>query len=367
MSQRPELLTPRARVLLPIFLVVLVALTARSLWCASPARTHLAGETMGTTWAATLNAPGLGPEARARARTAIEGALDGVNDRMSTWEPDSELSRFNRHASTEPFALSASTLHVLELGRRVSERTGGAFDVTVRPLVALWGFGAGARLPGNEPAAEELQTRRERVGYRLVELDPDAGTARKLDPAVECDLSAIAKGFGVDEAARALLGLGHANFLLEVGGEVRAQGERPGGGPWRLAIEKPDPDGRAVHAVVPLSNLAMATSGDYRSFYEAGGERRSHIVDPRTGRPVTHGLASVTVVHPDAVLADAWATALAVLGLDAGSALAEAEGISAYLISRRPDGSLATRTTPGFPAVEDPRALARADDLDPEE
>jgi thiamine biosynthesis lipoprotein len=321
---------------------------------------------MGTTWAVTLNAPGLGPEERVRVRTAIEAALDGVNERMSTWEPASELSRFNQHASTEPFTLSAPTLHVLELARRVSKRTGGAFDVTVRPLIAIWGFGAGAGLPGHEPDAEELEALRQRVGYDLVKLDPGAGTARKLDPAVECDLSAIAKGFGVDEVARALLELGHADFLVEVGGEVRAQGERPGGGPWRLAIEKPDPEGRAVHAVVPLANLAMATSGDYRSFYEAGGLRRSHIVDPRTGRPVSHGLASVTVVAPDAVLADAWATALTVLGFDEGALLAEAEGIAAYMISRLPDGSLATHTTPGFPPLESPRALIPEDELDHE-
>jgi thiamine biosynthesis lipoprotein len=302
-----------------------------------------------------------------RARTAIEAALDGVNERMSTWEPASELSRFNQHRSTTPFALSAPTLRVLALARRVSEQTGGAFDITVRPLVAIWGFGAGARLPGYEPDAEELETLRKRVGYDLVKLDADAGTARKLDPAVECDLSAIAKGFAVDEVARALLDLGHADFLVEVGGEMRAQGERPGGGPWRVAIEKPDPEGRAVHAVVPLANQAMATSGDYRSFYEAGGRRRSHIVDPRTGRPVAHGLASVSVVHPETVLADAWATGLTVLGLDAGAALAEAEGIAAYLIARLPDGRLATRTTPGFPPLEGPRALARADDHDPAE
>jgi thiamine biosynthesis lipoprotein len=364
---RPEILTPRARVLLPIFLVVLVTLTARSLWCASPVRTHLGGETMGTTWAVTLNAPGLGPDERARARAVIAAALDDVNERMSTWKPDSELSRFNQHASTQPFALSASMLHLLELAQGVSERTGGAFDVTVRPLVGLWGFGAGARLPGHEPAANELEALRERVGYGLVELDPGAGTARKLDPAVECDLSAIAKGFGVDEVARSLLELGHADFLVEVGGEVRAQGQRPGGGPWRLAIEKPDAEGRVVHAVVPLANLAMATSGDYRSFYEVDGQRRSHIVDPRTGRPVSHGLASATVVHPDAVLADAWATALTVLGFDEGAALAEAEGIAAHLISRRPDGSLAVRTTPGFPSLEDPRAPAGEDAPDGEE
>ena len=170
-SSPPQRLTPRARLLLPLFLVALIGLTARQLWCAPPARVVLSGPTMGTTWSVTL-AAGERPRADlAAAQTAIEAALEAVNQRMSTWRPDSEISRLNAHASTEPFPLSPETLEVLELARGVSEASAGAFDVTVRPLVALWGFGAGARAPGEPPTAAELASARARVGYRLLRID----------------------------------------------------------------------------------------------------------------------------------------------------------------------------------------------------
>ncbi|MCP3986321.1 MAG: FAD:protein FMN transferase [bacterium] len=338
-------MTPRARRLLPIFLLVLVALTARTLWCQAPGKTLLVGQTMGTSWSVTLVEPD------PRAREAIQARLDAVNAAMSTWDPDSELSRFNAHASSEPFPLSSETLGVMSLAREVSEATGGAFDVTVRPLVAAWGFGAGARIPGAGPVDEDLVALRARVGFERLVLDPAGGTAQKRHPQLEVDLSAIAKGFGVDEVARALSELGHERFLVEVGGEVRALGERPAGGSWRLAIERPEPDGRAVHAVVELRDLAMATSGDYRSFYEQEGERLTHIVDPRVGRPVSHGLASVSVVHQNAATADAWATALTVLGPDEGPRVAVASGIAAYFIVRTPQGSYETRRAGQFPPV----------------
>jgi thiamine biosynthesis lipoprotein len=345
--------TPRARVLLPVFLLLLTALAVRQLWCAAPARVVLSGPALGTTWSVTLGAEGRGRADLARARAAVDESLAAVDRGMSTWAPDSELSRFNRHASTDPFPLSPDTLRVLGLAREVSERTGGAFDVTVRPLVAAWGFGAGARLPGQGPDAAELEALRQRVGFRLLVLDPAAGTAGKRRPDLECDLSAIAKGFAVDQVARALAELGWTDFLVEVGGEVRARGRRPAGGPWRVGIERPDPEGRAVHGVVELADLSMATSGDYRSFYEQGGKRLGHIVDPRTGRPVRHRLASVSVVHRDAVLADAWATGLAVLGPEEGLAIAEAAGLDAYFILRTGSGGFEILATPGFPRVRD--------------
>jgi thiamine biosynthesis lipoprotein len=350
---RPEILTPRARLLLPVFLVLLVALTLRSLVCAPlPPRVQLAGATMGTTWSVTLNASDLPTEARVAAANAIEAALADVDARMSTWREDSELSRFNGAPSTDPVAMSPESLEVFALAADVSQRSGGAFDVTVRPLVAAWGFGAGARPPGEEPSAAELAALGERVGYALLVVDREAGTLQKLRPDVEADLSAIAKGYAVDQVAAALEGLGHDDYLVEVGGELRVRGERPAGGPWRLAIERPDPDGRAIHAVLLLDAGALATSGDYRSFWENGGQRRAHIIDPRTGRPSTHGLASVSVVHPDAVSADAWATALSVLGPEEGLALARAEGLAAYFIARSADGSLEAFATPDFPPIE---------------
>lgn len=358
---RPDL-SPRARLLLPVFAAVLLFLTVRVMWCSAPARVLLGGETMGTAWAVTLNAPDLTRRERARVRTRIQAELDAVNGAMSTWDPESELSRLNVHESTEPFSLSAPTLEVLAAARSVSERTGGAFDVTVRPLVSAWGFGAGARVPGAAPDAAELASIRERVGFELLEIDPVGGSVRKRHPGLQVDLSAIAKGYGVDRVADALEADGYANFLVEVGGEVRALGERPGGGAWRLAIERPEPDGRAVHGVVELSGVALATSGDYRSFYMAEGERWTHIVDPRAGRPVRHALASVSVLHEKATFADAWATALTVLGPEAGLRVAEAEGLAVYLIVRAAGGAYEIRTTAGFPPIAAPRDASPSGD-----
>lgn len=362
-SARAERLTPRARVLLPVFLVLLVALATRQLWCSAPPRVELAGTAMGTTWSVVLGASGRSRDEVRRAGAAVDAAFAAIERRMSTWDPDSELSRFNRHGSGEPYPLSSETLAVLAIAQEVSERTQGAFDVTVRPLVAAWGFGAGARAPGAAPEPAELATLRARVGFRLLELDHAGGTARKRHPRLECDLSAIAKGFGVDRAAEALADLGFADFLVELGGEVRVGGERPGGGAWRVAIEWPDADSREAKVSVELGDAALATSGDYRSFYEQGGERFSHLLDPRTGRPVRHGLASVSVVHREAALADAWATALAVLGPAEGFARAEVEGLGAYFVERTSAGGFRAHSTSGFPPVR--AAAPRAETASP--
>ncbi|MDJ0851924.1 MAG: FAD:protein FMN transferase [Myxococcota bacterium] len=351
-SSRPsQRLSPRARLLLPLFLAVLLGLTLRQLWCAVPDRVVLSGPAMGTTWTVTLAATGRSRADLDTARSAVEERLETVNRLMSTWQPDSELSRLNAHASTEPFAVSGQTLEVLRLARDVSQKTGGAFDVTVRPLVALWGFGADARAPDDPPAASEVAEVRSRVGYRLLDVDPTAGSVRKARPDLACDLSAIAKGYGVDQAAEALEALGWSDFFVEVGGEVRVRGQRPGGGAWRVGIERPDEAGRVVFGVLELRDRSMATSGDYREFYEQGGERRSHIIDPRTGRPVGHGVASVSVVHERAVLADAWATALSVLGPDEGARAVEAGGFGAFFVLRTPSGGYETRAIGDFPEV----------------
>lgn len=318
---------------------------------AAPARFVLSDRAMGTTWSVVLNPIGRSSADLVRARAAIDAQLAATDRLMSTWRPDSELSRFNRHASTTPFPLSPQTLEVLSLAHQVSEATGGAFDVTVGPLVAAWGFGAQARSPRRIPDPAELATIRERVGFRNLRLDLAQGTARKRRPDVECDLSGIAKGFAVDEVARALTELGWSDFLVEVGGEVRARGRRPGGEAWRVGVERPDASGRAVHAVIALRDQALATSGDYRNFYFDGEQRRTHIVDPRSGHPLEHRLASVSVVHREAALADAWATALIVLGPEQGFARAEAVGLGAYFLVRTGDDSFTSRATPAFPVV----------------
>jgi thiamine biosynthesis lipoprotein len=357
-SGRPDLLTPRARLLLPVFLVALLFFSTRQLWLEVPERVPLAGGTMGTTWSVILPGEGRSRSEIEEVERTIQRHLDRVNALMSTWDAGSELSGLNAHRGEAAFPLSPATLEVLRLARDVSERSEGAFDVTVGPLVGAWGFGAGARVPGGDPDPAALAVLRARVGYGMLELDLERGRVHKRRPDVEVDLSAIAKGFGVDEVARALERLGYGSFFVEVGGEVRCRGTRPEGGAWRVGIERPDSEGRVVHAWLELQDSAMATSGDYRSYYEREGRRLSHIVDPRTGVPVGHDGASVSVVHVEAAVADAWATALSVLGPEQGLAVAERENLAAFFLVRDGKGGFDARATTRFPEVRgrDPRA-----------
>lgn len=348
-------LSPRARVLLPIFLVTLVGLTVWRLGfdTGGPRVHEFTGPTMGTTYMVKLVAEPLLPEESARVASAIEAELEFVNGLMSTWDPESELSRFNQSASTEPFPISEPTLEVFLLAREISDLTGGAFDVTVGPVVSAWGFGATDRAPA-PPSEAELAGLRERVGYQKLAIDPEARTLSKARADIECDLSAIAKGYGVDAVARALDRLGYGNYLVEVGGELRVRGERSSGRLWRVAIERPLGDERSIYGAFELRDAALATSGDYRNYYEQDGVRLAHLIDPRTGRPIAHALASVSVVHGDAARADALATGLSVLGLDEGFALAEASDLAVYFIVRESDGTLRGRATSSFPAVSRP-------------
>ncbi len=340
--------------LLLVSVLILAGSAARAADAEREART-LSGRTMGTTYSVVLG--GAVPTAAERRRlAAVVGAeLARIDGLMSTYKPDSELSRFNRHAATDPFPVSPDTLEVFRIAGAMSELTGGAFDVTVAPLVGAWGFGATDRLPA-PPAAAELTALRARVGYRLVDVDAQGGALRKRRAEVACDLSGIAKGYAVDRVARALRDIGRADALIEVGGDMFAGGRRGDGHPWRVAIERPGARGRSVQLVVALGDLALATSGDYRNYYESGGERLSHLIDPRRGRPIANGVASVSVAFADAARADALATGLSVLGVDDGLALAERGGIAAYFIVRDDGGGFHTRATPAFA-----RLLAAAD------
>jgi thiamine biosynthesis lipoprotein len=307
------------------------------------------GPTMGTTYTATVAAKALSPAGRAAAREAVRLALDAVELRMSTYRPESELSRLNRHAADTPFALSPDAIAVFAVAQDVARRTGGAFDVTVGPVVDAWGFGP-SKLH-RVPPAEELAALGRRVGSHLLALDPRADTIRKLRPEVSADLSGVAKGFAVDQAARALEALGFGDYLVEAGGEVRTHGLNPFGEPWRIGIERPDAVPPVVDYVVPLSGLAMATSGDYRIYFVEAGRRYSHEIDPSNGAPIAHALASVSVVAPDCGFADAMSTALIVLGAERGYALAAQQGVAAHFILRSPDGGFAARSTPAFAAL----------------
>ena len=305
---------------------------------------------MGTTFAVRVAAEGLGEARVAALREAVERVLARIDGRMSTWRPESELSRFNRRQSTEPFPVSADTLAVFRHALEISALTGGAFDVTVAPLVDAWGFGPAGR-PAAFPDSAEIERLRARVGYRQLTVDAAASTIRKSHAAVSADLSALAKGYAVDEVAELLLAEGIESFLVEVGGEVRAGGRSARGDAWRVGIERPAPGPPALQRQLALRDRALATSGDYRNYHELDGTRLPHAIDPRSGRPVAHGLASASVIDPLCVRADALATALEVLGPDEGFALAAANGWAALLIVRQPDGTLQERETPAFTAL----------------
>ena len=315
-----------------------------------PAVHEFDGATMGTTWAVRVVTADAWPQAEHdRVGAEMQAALDDVESKMSHYDPSSELSRFNRERTTRPFPVSADTFEVFRQARRLSELTAGALDVTVAPLVDAWGFGPvePALFP---PDAGRLSRAREHVGYAGIELDAEASTLRKADPAVEADLSAVAKGYGVDRVAATLRGAGFRRYLVEVGGEIVAAGTNHLDRPWRIGIESPTAAG-GIQRVVPLRDRAMATSGDYRNRREVEGGWVSHTIDPRTGRPVEHRLASVSVIADRCVVADGLATALEVLGPDDGYALAVERGWAALFLVRGEGGAIAERATPSFSAV----------------
>ena len=303
------------------------------------------GATMGTTYNVKVSLPeGYSGENKAVA-DAMTACLESVNQRMSTYIPDSELSRFNQHASTKPFEASKALIEVVREAQRISALSEGAFDVTVGPLVDAWGFGPETR--GTPPTSEQLATLRERVGYMKLRVGEGL---QKDHPMLHVDLSSIAKGYGVDECARRLDSLGFQHYMVEVGGEVRVKGRNPEGEPWRIGIERPEVSGREIHQVVSLTDVSMATSGDYRNYYELDGQRISHTIDPRTGAPIRHHLASVSVLHADCMTADGYATMLNVLGPERGFELAQREGIAALFLVKVDDG-FEERITDAFKAL----------------
>ena len=313
----------------------------------------LQGPAMGTVWNAKLAGP-LAEGLAAKASAAVAGALEAVVARMSTYLDTSELARFNARSAGKPLAVSRETLEVFALARDVSLATGGSFDVTVAPAVDAWGFGPskGQRIP----AAAELAALAPRIDWQAIAIDRDAGTLSKSREGVRADLSGIAKGYGVDLSARALEALGATDYMVEAGGEVRARGRNADGRPWRIGIERPDAVPQKAYLVVPLDGLSMATSGDYRIFFEQGGRRYSHEIDPATREPVRGNLASVTVVGKDCGWADAMATALFVMGAERGLAYATGRGMAACFIERGSGGNLVDRQTPAFAKLGAERA-----------
>lgn len=295
-----------------------------------PAR--LQGQIFGTFWLVTL--PGdWSSEQLETLRAGILEQLNAVDASMSTYRQDSELNQLNQLEIGEWMPVSAPLFDVLLLSQRVAEASGGSFDVTVGGLVNLWNFGPEARAD-ERPSAEVLASRLSHVGHAKLELDMENRQARRQADFF-VDLSGVAKGYAVDQVARWLSAQGVDHFLLNIGGDLVVAGERALGQPWRIGVEVPDGSMQVARHILPLTDLSVATSGDYRNYFEQDGRRYSHTLDPRSGEPVDHHLASVTVIHPSNAVADAWATAIMVLGTEEGLAVAEAEGLAVLLISRR--------------------------------
>lgn len=286
---------------------------------------------MGTRYAVELASP-IDHAVRTGLAELIEIELAAINRAMSTYDPRSELSEFNGRQDLGWVPASRGLLEVLDSASQISNSTQGAFDVTVGPLVDLWGFGPQyrtRRVP-NDAAIERV---RKSVGYQHVLTDPSAGAIRKTRKRSQVDLSAIAKGYGVDRVAMILDRQGVNDYLVEIGGEFRARGTTAAGRPWRVAIEQPVEGRRSLGETVVLDNRAIATSGTTKDFFEQGGRRYSHGIDPTTARPVEHPPMAVSVVADTAMEADGWATALLVLGPERGYSLAQARGLAGLFVT----------------------------------
>ena len=291
------------------------------------------GETMGTYYHVSFVGDNSSNSTALKER--IDQRLIAINKSMSTYDPQSELSLLNKgELATDAdgwVTLSPDLAEVLSMSLDVWHNSEGSFDVTVGPLINIWGFGPDKR-PDNAPSNDLIQSKLSDIGSEKIELDREAHKVRLQSP-LYIDLSAIAKGWAVDEIADLIEEQGYQSFMVEIGGEIRAQGKKPKNQPWRIAIERPSFNiGQDVALIVELDQQGVATSGNYRNYFEENGVRFSHTIDPNTGYPIKHNLASVTVIHESTGLADAWATAITVVGPDKGLALAEQNQLAVFML-----------------------------------
>ncbi len=336
----------QARVIGRFLMILFIGLvcTARA-----DAEEHLlAGRTMGTTYHIKIIAPP--SDDMAAVQHAIDRRLEQINQSMSTFLKESEISRFNRMTAVgKPFAVSPDFLKVMRVAGAIHEVTGGAWDGTVLPLIELWGFGRSAPID-KVPSPSAIGKAREDVGFHNIEISTD-GFLKKRRARVTVDLASIAKGYGVDSVAAVVRKLGYRNYLVEIGGEVFAAGRKADGQPWRVGINKPQKGvaATAVYKALDMEDRAMATSGDYRNYEEIGGRAYSHIIDPRSGVPVHNGVVSASVIAPDCTLADGLATALMVMGPEAGiELLNRMDKVEGLIIVRKPDGTLVDHWSAGM-------------------
>jgi FAD:protein FMN transferase len=332
--------------------VAIIVVWVAAFTCAADGETFtVGGPTMGTTYRVRF-VPGKWVVDSPQLKKRIEALLEEIDWQMSTYRENSELSHFNRAAAGSWFRVSSATTEVVAAAQEISRKTDGALDVTVGPFLRLWQFGPksdSARAKYELPSEASIQAARELTGYEKLEVRHEPPALRKLSEGLEVDLSSIAPGYAVDSIGELLRQHGIDRFIVELGGEIRAAGRRGDGKAWRVAIERPLVERREMQMALSLENAAISTAGDYRKYFEHGGRRYSHVIDPSSGRPVEHALASVTVAADTCLEADAWDTALLVMGPERGFDYAEKNGIAALFIVRGETSDI-VRVTPAWRA-----------------
>ena len=308
---------------LSVFVLVILVLSGCS---NKPEVLNISGTKMGTSYHITIVADQLPPE---DLEQQIERLLSKVDNSMSTYKKDSEISQFNRLPIGQTMTISQEFAEVVEISQKIWQLSNGAFDPTIGPLVDLWGFGPGER-HDSIPSSETIALTQAKIGFDSVVLKEQTLSKTK---SVALDLSAVAKGYAVDRVANLLEMLALPDYLVEIGGEIRVSGFNSDGIAWRIAMELPQLFAE-VDRVINITDIAVATSGDYRNYFEKDGVRYSHTIDPKTGMPIDHNLASVTVLSPSCAEADAWATAFSVIGAEQGLALANKLNLAAYMLVR---------------------------------
>lgn len=297
----------------------------------------LEGKTMGTVWRVSLAE--VPPERADDLRKMIQARLDADDRLLSTWKSDSALMQFNRATTTAPWPVTRAMADIVTLALRVGQNTQGAMDITVGPLVNLWGFGSD-ELPQTRPDAAQIAAARARIGLQHLRViaGADGQWLQKDRPDLFIDLSTVGEGYAADHLAELMAQQGISRYLVAVGGALVSRGLNPQGVPWRVAIQKPTDRENAVQARVDINGYGISTAGSYRNYYELDGKRLSHIIDPASGQPIAHNLVSVTVIAPTALEADAWDTGLMVLGAERAKAVAGQHGLAVYLITKKQSG-----------------------------
>ena len=321
------------------FLLFVIAawVTVGATTCSRPAAdiATLSGSIFGTTWQVHYRTFPHQPSAETL-KEHIQQELERVDGMMSTWQEDSALNQLNAAPVRQWANIPPELFSILALSQQIAQQTDGAFDVTVGPLVNLWGFGPDG-VPEQIPDADLVARTRARVGMDKVLLDDSESRVYK-SAALYLDLSAIAKGYAVDQISTLLTTFGLEHHLVEIGGELRVHGRKSANHFWQVGIERPQSSHRAVQKILPLEDIAMATSGNYRNYFELNGMRYAHTIDPKTGYPVRHTLVSVTVLHQHTAMADALATAFMVMGTARAQIYAQQHGVAALLITQSEQG-----------------------------